>query len=69
MIGFLKKLFVCCYRFQTCVGNGDMPVFMSMCMILFAIYMYLTGISMGVLFYLFERQSAKSNFGCRNLNI
>ncbi len=67
MIGFLKKLFVCCYRFQTCVGNGDMPVFMSMCMILFAIYMYLTGISMGVLFYWVNIIGNHAVFGLKTL--
>lgn len=49
---FLKRLFVCCYRFQERIGNGDMPVFISMGMILFAVYLYLTGISIGVSFYL-----------------
>ena len=48
---FLKKIFVCCYRFQERIGNGDMPVAMSMGMILFAIYIYLTSISIGVSFY------------------
>lgn len=48
---FLKRLFVCCYRFQKRIGNGDMPVFMSMGMILFAIYLYLTSIAIGVSFY------------------
>ena len=48
---FLKKIFVCCYRFQERVGNGDMPVAMSMCMMVFTIYIYLTSISIGVSFY------------------
>lgn len=48
---FFKKLFVCCYRFQEHVGNGDKPVFMSMGMILFAVYLYLTSILVGVSFY------------------
>lgn len=48
---FFRKLFVCCYRFQVRFGNGDMPVFMSMCVILFAVYLYLTSISIGVSFY------------------
>lgn len=47
---FFKRLFVCCYRFQERIGNGDIPVFMSMGMILFAIYLYLTSISIGVSF-------------------
>ncbi|WP_290396160.1 hypothetical protein, partial [uncultured Duncaniella sp.] len=47
---FFKRLFVCCYRFQERIENGDMPVFMSMGMILFAVYLYLTGISIGVSF-------------------
>ncbi|WP_289769838.1 hypothetical protein [uncultured Duncaniella sp.] len=48
---FLKKIFVCCCRFQERIGNGDMPVDMSMGMILFTIYIYLTAISIGVSFY------------------
>ncbi len=48
---FFKKLFACCYRFQERVGNGAKPVFMSICMILFAIYLYLTSILVGVSFY------------------
>lgn len=48
---FFKRLFVCCYRFQERIGNGDMPVFMSMGMLLFAVYLYLTTISIGVSFY------------------
>ena len=48
---FFKKLFVCCYRFQERVGNGDVPVYMSMGMILFAIYLYFTSISIGMSFY------------------
>ena len=48
---FLKKIFVCCCRFQERIGNGDMPVAMSMGMILFTIYIYLTAISIGVSFY------------------
>lgn len=47
---FFRRLFVCCYRFQERIGNGDMPVFMSMGMILFAVYLYLTSISIGVSF-------------------
>lgn len=48
---FFKKLFACCYCFQERIGNGDKPVFMSMCMILFAVYLYLTSILVGVSFY------------------
>lgn len=48
---FFRKLFVCYYRFQVRFGNGDMPAFMSMCMILFAVYLYLTSIAIGVSFY------------------
>lgn len=47
---FLKRLFICCNRLQERIGNGDMPVFMSIGMILFAVYLYLTGISIGVSF-------------------
>lgn len=48
---FFKKLFASCYRFQERVGNGAKPVFMSICMILFAVYLYLTSILVGVSFY------------------
>lgn len=48
---FFKKLFVCCYRFQEHVGNGDKTVLVSMGMILFAVYLYLTSILVGVSFY------------------
>ncbi len=48
---YLKKIFVCCYRFQERVGNGDMPVAMSMGMIFLTIYIYLSSISIGVSFY------------------
>ena len=47
----MQKIFVCYYRFQERIGNGDMPVFMSMGMILFAFYLYLTGISTGISFF------------------
>ena len=47
----MKKIFVCYYRFQERIGNGDMPVVMSMGMILFAFYLYLTGISTGISFF------------------
>ena len=47
----IKKIFVCYYRFQERIGNGDMPVFMSMVMIVFATYLYLTGISTGISFF------------------
>lgn len=48
---FLKRLCVCYYCFQERIGNGDMHVFMSMGMLLFAVYLYLTSISIGVSFY------------------
>lgn len=48
---FFKKLFVCCYRFQEHVGNGDKTVLVSMGMILFAVYLYLTSILVGISFY------------------
>ena len=47
----MQKIFVCYYRFQERIGNGDIPVFMSMVMILFATYLYLTGISTGISFF------------------
>ena len=46
-----QKIFVCYYRFQERIGNGDLPVFMSMVIILFATYLYLTGISTGISFF------------------
>ena len=46
-----QKIFVCYYRFQEHIGNGDMPVVMSMGMILFAFYLYLTGISTWISFF------------------
>ncbi len=48
---FIKKLFVCCYPFQEHVGNEDISVFMSMGMVLFAVYLYLTSIATGISFY------------------
>ncbi len=48
---FIKKLFVYCYRFQEHVGNEDISVFMSMGMVLFAVYLYLTSIATGISFY------------------
>lgn len=48
---FFKRLFVCYYRFQERIGNGEMPVFKSMGMLLFAVYLYLTTISIGVSFF------------------
>ena len=50
-MNLLKIIFVCYYRFQERIGNGDMPVFMAMGMILFAFYLYLTGISTGISFF------------------
>ena len=47
----MQKIFVCYYRFQERIGNRDMPVFMSMGMILFTFYLYLTGISTGISFF------------------
>ena len=47
----MQKIFVCYYRFQEHIGNGDLPVFMSMVMIVFATYLYLTGISTGISFF------------------
>ena len=44
----MQKIFVCYYRFQERIGNGEMPVVMSMGMIFFAFYLYLTGISTGI---------------------
>lgn len=65
---FLKRLFVCCYRFQERIGNGDMPVFISMGMILFAVYLYLTGISIGVSFYLENVIGHQAVFGLKTLS-
>ena len=65
---FFKKLFVCCYRFQIRVGNGDMPVSMSMGMILFAIYLYITSISIGVSFYWQNVIGNQSAIGLKTLS-
>lgn len=37
----IDTIFYNCYHFQMKVGNGDMPVFMSFMMALFAVYLYL----------------------------
>ena len=47
----IKKIFICYYRFQENIGNGDLPVFMTMVMILFTTYLYLTGMSTGISFF------------------
>lgn len=60
-----QKIFVCYYRFQERLGNGDIPVFMSIGMILFAIYLYLTSISIVVSFYWDEIISRHRVFGLK----
>lgn len=64
---FFKKVFACCYCFQERIGNGDKPVFMSMCMILFAVYLYLTSILVGVSFYLVNITGKRMAIGLKTL--
>ena len=63
----IKKIFVCCYCFQERIGNGDMPVFMSMGMILFATYLYLTGISTGISFFGVDVMSNQAGLDLKTL--
>ena len=62
-----QKIFVCYYRFQEHIGNGDLPVFMSMGMILFALYLYLFSLLTVVLFYLDNIVGISVSFGLKNL--
>ena len=64
-----QKIFVCYYRFQERIGNGDMPVFMSMGMILFALYLYLFSLPTVVLFYLDNIVGISVSFGLKSLTL
>ena len=62
-----KMIFVCCYRFQERIGNGDMPVFMSMGMILFALFLYLFSVTTVVLFHFGNILGLSVLFGLKGL--
>ena len=63
----MQKIFVCYYRFQERIGNGDMPVFISMGMILFALYLYLFSVTTVVLFYFGNILGLSVLFGLKGL--
>lgn len=64
----MQKIFVCYYRFQERIGNGDMPVFISMGMILFALYLYLFSVTTVVLFS-FGNIGLSVLFGLKSLTL
>ena len=63
----MQKIFVCYYRFQERIGNGDMPVFMSMGMILFALFLYLFSVTTVVLFFFGNILGLSVLFGLKSL--
>ena len=65
----MQKIFVCYYRFQERIGNGDMPVFMFMGMILFALYLYLFSITTVVLFSFGNIIGSSVLFGLKSLTL
>lgn len=65
----MQKIFVCYYRFQERIGNGDMPVFMSMGMILFALYLYLFSVTTVVLFSFGNIIGSSVLFGLKSLTL
>lgn len=65
----MQKIYVCYYRFQERIGNGDMPVFISMGMILFALYLYLFSITTAVLFYFGNILGLSVLFGLKGLTL
>lgn len=65
----MQKIFVCYYRFQERIGNGDMPVFMSMGMILFALYFYLFSVTTVVLFSFGNIIGSSVLFGLKSLTL
>ena len=65
----LQKIFVCYYRFQECIGNGDMPVSISMGMILFASYLYLFSLTTVALFYFGNVIGISVLFGLKSLTL
>lgn len=65
----MQKIFVCYYRFQERIGNGDMPGFISMGMILFALYLYLSSITTVLLFYFGNILGLSVLFGLKSLTL
>ena len=65
----LQKIFVCYYRFQERIGNGDMPVSISMGMILFALYLYLFSLTTVALFYFGNVIGISVLFGLESLTL
>ena len=65
----MQKIFVCYYRFQERIGNGDMPVFISMGMILFALFLYLFSVTTVVLFYFGNILGLSVLFGLKGLTL
>ena len=64
-----QKIFVCYYRFQERIGNGDMPVSISMGMILFALYLYLFSLTTVALFYFGNVIGISVLFGLKSLTL
>ena len=64
-----QKIFVCYYRFQERIGNGDMPVFISMGMMLFALFLYLFSVTTVVLFYFGNILGLSVLFGLKSLTL
>ena len=64
-----QKIFVCYYRFQERIGNGDMPVFISMGMILFVLFLYLFSITTVVLFSFENIIGLSVLFGLKGLTL
>ena len=65
----MQKIFVCYYRFQERIGNGDMPVFISMGMMLFALFLYLFSVTTVVLFYFGNILGLSVLFGLKSLTL
>ena len=65
----LQKIFVCYYRFQERIGNGDMPVSISMGMILFSLYLYLFSLTTVALFYFGNVIGISVLFGLKSLTL
>ncbi|WP_285827884.1 hypothetical protein [Bacteroides acidifaciens] len=64
-----QKIFVCYYRFQERIGNGDLPVFISMGMILFALFLYLFSVTTVVLFSFGNILGLSVLFGLKKLTL
>ncbi len=65
----MQKIYVCYYRFQERIGNGDMPIFISMGMMLFALYLYLFSITTVVLFSFENIIGLSVLFGLKGLTL